>query len=121
MPAAVSQRHFDLAADLYPSYPRGFPYENFDIKQVALPPGDNMGIPSDDEDMKEDDVEAESGFGSVIGRCAGGRAARRSTTALLLALAINNIEILLVRPCVLQSSATSPSCHKRSMRSSRAW
>lgn len=67
MPAAPGPRHFDVAAELFPDYPQGFPYENFDPKLVQPPADDDYGIPSDDEDgIGEEDVEAETGFGSVI-------------------------------------------------------
>ena len=34
-----------------------------------LPEGEDMGIPSDDDSIGEDEIETETGFGSVIGEC----------------------------------------------------
>ena len=48
--------------------PKGFPFGDFDIADVMLPDGDDMGIPSEDEE-EEEVIEAESGFGNIIGAC----------------------------------------------------
>ncbi len=56
-----------VAQQLFRDQPPGFPYENFDLEELILPDGDDMGIPSDDEDVDEEEVETESGFGSVVG------------------------------------------------------
>ena len=52
---------------LFEGQPKGFPLGGFNIDDVMLPEGDNMGIESEDDDDVEDEIEAESGFGSVIG------------------------------------------------------
>lgn len=57
----------DVAAKLFKDQPKGFPFEGFDIEELILPEGEDFGINSDDDDIEEDDLEAESGFGSVIG------------------------------------------------------
>ena len=51
---------------MFEGQPRGFPFGDFDVADVMLPDGDDMGIPSDDE---EEDVaiETESGFGNMVG------------------------------------------------------
>lgn len=55
-----------IARDMFFEQPDGFPIEDFDIRDVQLPPGDDMGIKSDDDDVDEEEIETESGFGSVI-------------------------------------------------------
>lgn len=57
----------DVAAKLFKDQPKGFPFEGFDIEELILPEGEDFGIRSDDDDIEEDDLEAETGFGSVIG------------------------------------------------------
>lgn len=57
----------DVARDLFPDLPPGFPYEGFELEELILPSGDDMGIRSDEDDVKEEDVQTESGFGSVVG------------------------------------------------------
>jgi hypothetical protein len=54
---------------LFKGQPKGFPFaeELTKIEDVMLPEGDDMGIPSEDDDDIEDEVQEESGFGSVIG------------------------------------------------------
>jgi hypothetical protein len=47
--------------------PPGFPFEGYDLEELILPDGDDMGINSGDDASEEEEVEAESGFGSVIG------------------------------------------------------
>ena len=48
--------------------PQGFPFGDFDVEDVMLPEGDDMGIASDDDEQhQEEEVPTESGFGSVIG------------------------------------------------------
>jgi translation initiation factor 3 subunit B len=55
---------------LFEGQPKGFPFGDFDIDDVMLPEGDDMGFPSDDEGAdQEDEVKAESGFGNVVGAC----------------------------------------------------
>lgn len=46
--------------------PRGFPFGDFDVADVMLPDGDDMGIPSEDEE-EEEIVETETGFGNIVG------------------------------------------------------
>ena len=57
----------DVAAKLFKDQPKGFPYEGFDIEELILPEGEDFGIRSDDDDMEEEELESETGFGSVIG------------------------------------------------------
>ena len=52
---------------LFEGQPDGFPLGDFDIEAVMLPDGDDMGIPSDDDEDVEEDIVQESGFGSVVG------------------------------------------------------
>lgn len=47
--------------------PPGFPFEGYDLEELILPDGDDMGVRSDEEPSEEGEVEAETGFGSVIG------------------------------------------------------
>lgn len=55
-----------VARELFPNQPEGFPHDDFDLLGIRLPADDDMGIKSDDEDVDEDDVQTETGFGSVI-------------------------------------------------------
>lgn len=52
---------------LFEGQPRGFPFEGFQLEDVMLPEDDDMGIPSEDEVDDEEELETETGFGSVIG------------------------------------------------------
>jgi hypothetical protein len=53
---------------LFEGQPRGFPFGDFEVDDIMLPDGDDMDIPSDDDDAAdEEEIQAESGFGSVIG------------------------------------------------------
>lgn len=51
--------------------PKGFPLADFEINDVMLPDDDDLGIESEDDEIAEDEIETETGFGSVIGedRC----------------------------------------------------
>eukprot|EP00891_Asterochloris_glomerata_P006248 jgi/Astpho2/6248/Aster-03652 len=44
----------------------GFPYDTFNIEDAMLPADDDMGIPSEDDEEVEQDVQTETGFGCVI-------------------------------------------------------
>lgn len=57
---------YALAREMFPSQPEGFPFENFDLMDVAISGDDDMGIASDSDDVDEGELETESGFGSVI-------------------------------------------------------
>ena len=50
---------------------KGFPLGDYKtyLEDVMLPEGEDMGIPSDDDSIGEDEIETETGFGSVIGEC----------------------------------------------------
>ena len=61
--ATTSQQ---LQTKLSEGQPRGFPFEDFDVMDVMLPEGDDMGFPSDDEE-EEEELVTESGFGNIIG------------------------------------------------------
>jgi len=65
---------------LFPGQPRGFPFGDFDVEDVMLPEGDDMGIPSDESDSGEPAPSAETGFGSVIGEFECGRGEQRRRT-----------------------------------------
>lgn len=54
-------------AALFEGQPRGFPFGDFNIEDVMLPEEDDMGIPSDDDDIDEEDIQQETGFENVIG------------------------------------------------------
>ena len=56
---------------LYEGQPKGFPLGDYKtyLEDVMLPEGEDMGIPSDDDSIGEDEIETETGFGSVIGEC----------------------------------------------------
>ena len=48
--------------------PRGFPFDpDFRMEDVMLPEGDDMGIASEDDEVAEEEIQTETGFGSVIG------------------------------------------------------
>ena len=49
----------------------GFPYDTFNIEDAMLPADDDMGIPSEDDEEVEQDVQTETGFGCVIGEGVG--------------------------------------------------
>ncbi|KDD76724.1 eukaryotic translation initiation factor eIF2A [Helicosporidium sp. ATCC 50920] len=51
---------------MYEGQPKGFPFGNFNVEDVMLPEGDDMGIPSEDEAEEEQEIQSESGFGNVI-------------------------------------------------------
>jgi hypothetical protein len=61
----------EVARKLFRDQPAGFPFEGFDIEELILPEGEDFGVRSDDEDVGEEELETESGFGSVIGAWAG--------------------------------------------------
>lgn len=49
--------------------PRGFPFDpEFRMEDVMLPEDDDMGIASEDDEVAEEEIETETGFGSVIGQ-----------------------------------------------------
>lgn len=52
---------------MFEGQPKGFPFGDFDIADVMLPEGDDMGIPSDSDEEKEEELQSESGFGNVLG------------------------------------------------------
>lgn len=37
------------------------------MEDVMLPEDDDMGIPSDDDEDDEEEIQTETGFGSVVG------------------------------------------------------
>lgn len=59
---------YQIAAELFKDMPEGFPYENYDLEDIEVPEGDDMGIPDVNDAGDEEDVETESGFGSLIGK-----------------------------------------------------
>lgn len=47
--------------------PRGFPFDpDFRMEDVMLPENDDMGIASEDDEVTEEEIQTETGFGSVI-------------------------------------------------------
>ena len=65
--AAPEIDRYAIAAELFKDQPSGFPIDSdLDLRQIVLPEDDDMGINSDDEADGEE-VETESGFGSIIG------------------------------------------------------
>ncbi len=61
--------------------PRGFPFGDFDYEDVMLPDGDDLGVPSDDENEDEDEVVTDTGFGNVIGAHIAGRRCQEHVSA----------------------------------------
>ena len=53
---------------LYEGQPKGFPLGGFDLDDVMLPEGEDMGIASGDDDAGDDEEGPETGFGRVIGK-----------------------------------------------------
>ena len=53
---------------LYEGQPKGFPLGGFDLDDVMLPEGEDMGIASGDDDAGDDEDGPETGFGRVIGK-----------------------------------------------------
>lgn len=70
---------------MFEGQPKGFPFGEFDLADVMLPEGDDMGIPSDSDDGKEEEeVQHESGFGNVLGaRLRAGHAAAAAPLAAI--------------------------------------
>jgi hypothetical protein len=59
---------FAVAKEEYFNQPDGFPFEGFDPDQVLLPPGDDCGVVSEDDDIAEEDIQnEETGFSTSIG------------------------------------------------------
>eukprot|EP00884_Botryococcus_braunii_P018580 jgi/Botrbrau1/5405/Bobra.182_1s0009.1 len=46
--------------------PKGFPFDLHNLEDVMLPEDDDMGIPSEDDEDDEEEIQTETGFGSVI-------------------------------------------------------
>ena len=67
---------------LFEGQPKGFPFEGFQLEDVMLPEDDVMGIPSDDDLEDEEEIESESGFGSVIGTAVVAAQPRRRDSAV---------------------------------------
>lgn len=65
-PVAVDK--YAVAKDLFFNQPDGFPYDSFDPDQVVLPPDDDCGVVSEDDDIAEEDIQnEETGFSTSIG------------------------------------------------------
>lgn len=65
-PAAPDK--LQLSRDEFFNQPDGFPFKDFDPDDVVLPPGDDLGVASDDDDAGEDGlIDAETGFSTSIG------------------------------------------------------
>ena len=56
-----------LEEKLAEGQPRGFPFDDFDVMDVMLPDGEDMGIISEDEEDDEE-ITTETGFRNIIGR-----------------------------------------------------
>ncbi|CAD7701703.1 unnamed protein product [Ostreobium quekettii] len=59
-------RAMELAGEMFPDQPAGFPFGEFNMEAVKLPRDDDFGIPSDDDLSDDEVVQEETGFGSVI-------------------------------------------------------
>mmetsp|Transcript_39693 Transcript_39693/g.112613 ORF Transcript_39693/g.112613 Transcript_39693/m.112613 type:complete len:705 (-) Transcript_39693:127-2241(-) len=55
-----------VLAQLDPDRLHGFPWDGFNIEEVQLPEGDDLGVPSDDDDDLEEEIQSETGFGRVL-------------------------------------------------------
>lgn len=66
--AAEELDQYVVAQQMFKDQPPGFPFEGFDLEELILPDGDDMGFRSDDDDIDEEEIETETGFGSVIGK-----------------------------------------------------
>eukprot|EP00877_Chromochloris_zofingiensis_P000044 jgi/Chrzof1/1003/Cz01g36140.t1 len=64
--AAEELDQYVVAQQMFKDQPPGFPFEGFDLEELILPDGDDMGFRSDDDDIDEEEIETETGFGSVI-------------------------------------------------------
>lgn len=53
---------------LFEGQPKGFPFDGFKLEDVMLPEDEDMGIPSEDDEDDEEEIQTETGFGSVIGK-----------------------------------------------------
>lgn len=98
---APTERDLEIAAELFPSHPPGFPFENFDVSSLTLPADDDMGVESEDDDLREEGIETESGFGSVIGAAlASPRTASKPSSSdlrrslLLPAAVVSNLPVI---------------------------
>ena len=70
--SATMPEQYDLSTEEERQFaegqPRGFPFDpEFRIEDVMLPENDDMGIASEDDEVLEEEIETETGFGSVIG------------------------------------------------------
>lgn len=83
MAAAIDRA--ELARELFPDQAPGFPYVDFDLQHIRMPRDDDMGIPSDDDDVDDEEIQTETGFGSVIGERSGCAAAAPLPAAALVA------------------------------------
>lgn len=52
---------------LFEGQPKGFPLGEFNLDDVMLPDGKDFGVESDDDSIADEEIETETGFGSVIG------------------------------------------------------
>ena len=52
---------------LFEGQPKSFPLGDFNLEDVMLPEGEDFGIASDDDSIGDEEIETETGFGSVIG------------------------------------------------------
>lgn len=100
-----------IARELFRDQPPGFPYENFAVEELILPDGDDMGIKSEEDDVDEEEVETESGFGTVVGEALAGEAARgpRTQGPLLTRLFLPQLWTTYLR-CLMTSTRSSSSC-----------
>lgn len=60
-------RAIDLARELFPQQPNGFPLGDFNYDEIQLPEGEDFGVVSEDDVTDEEELNEETGFGSVIG------------------------------------------------------
>lgn len=57
---------YEIAKEMFPELPQGFPLDldSFDLSAIPLPPGEDFGIKEEYEE--EDEIQTDTGFGSVI-------------------------------------------------------
>eukprot|EP00983_Pelagomonas_calceolata_P047781 1140783-Pelagomonas_calceolata.AAC.4 len=82
--------HLQIAAELFPGEPQGFPFLSEDA-DFQLPAGEEFGVPDVDESelsKEADDIQAETGFGSVIGAAREGEQQRERESCVSDLLAV---------------------------------
>ncbi len=94
-----------VAREMFRDQPSGFPFSNFEVAELLLPDGDDMGVRSDEDDVEDEQIETETGFGNVIGERGSGVRTRR-------------VCYILINVTILQSWTTCPASATTSTKSS---